>query len=116
MASSESSGVMMDVKLHAFEFDDYGEIMSSTFYSFLGGIVVLAILDFLFARNFKGRYFVLHVVANAAITITCLPDTYLVFTDTVRAVSSTKASYVPMGFVFAIHIQVAKYNPFEIYH
>ena len=67
------------------------------------GLLALCVADYLVARHYKGRYFILHVAANTFISIASLNDLWFVMTDTIGALKEFEATLVPLGLVFSIH-------------
>jgi hypothetical protein len=69
----------------------------------VGMLLALAFLDYFFARQWQGRYFVLHTAANAAIALAVLPDVFNIVTDPVSTLRLTSCWAFPTGACFAIH-------------
>jgi hypothetical protein len=69
----------------------------------VGVLLALAFLDYFFARQWQGRYFVLHTAANAAIALAVLPDVFNIVTDPVSTLRLTSCWAFPTGACFAIH-------------
>ena len=67
-------------------------------------LAALGVLDILFARHTKARYFFLHVVANLWISLLCLPDVWWILTDPLAALASHQAIHWPTSIVFSVHI------------
>ena len=58
----------------------------------------------------------LHVIANAVITVMCLKDTYRVVTDPLGTLPEHQATYIPLGWVFAIHFYHMLAPGFKLYY
>jgi len=69
----------------------------------VGMLLVLAFIDYFFARQWKGRYFVLHTFVNLVISISVLPDVYGIVFDPVETLRQTTCWSFPIGACFAIH-------------
>lgn len=67
-------------------------------------MAALGVIDMLFARHTKGRYFFLHACANLWITLLCLPDVYWILTDPLGALASNQAIHWPTSIVFSVHV------------
>jgi hypothetical protein len=63
----------------------------------------LALVDYFFARSWKGRYFVLHTLINLVISVAVLPDLWSIVSDPVETLARIDCSAFPIGAVFAIH-------------
>lgn len=66
-------------------------------------LLVLAFLDYFFARTWRGRYFVLHTITNLIISISVLPDVFNVVTDPLGTLAQIHCWAFPTGACFAIH-------------
>ena len=61
--------------------------------------------DFFYARHTEARWFALHVIANAWISLLCLPDLYLILTDPVTSLANrTTVNHWPTALVFSVHM------------
>lgn len=83
--------------------------------AFFIAIACIAVLDFLVARFFAARYFVLHVAANAVIAVCCVPDLWLMLTDPMTALSQDETSNIPLGIVYSIHVYHMIAPGFKLY-
>jgi hypothetical protein len=71
----------------------------------LFGLGALGICDLLYARRTKARYFALHVICNAWISILCVPDLYNIFKDPVATLTRRETTnHWPTSLVFSIHV------------
>ena len=80
------------------------------------GLLALCVADYLVARHYKGRYFILHVAANTFISIASLNDLWFVMTDTIGALKEFEATLVPLGLVFSIHFYHMLAPGFKLYY
>ena len=71
-----------------------------TFYAYL----VMAAIDFLWARRFVSRWFQIHTIANTVIAALCVKDTWFILSDPLRALATDETSQLPLAFVFALHL------------
>lgn len=67
------------------------------------GMAILKIADEAVFKAENGHYFALHVIANAAITILCLPDVYFMVTEPVKALSTKEPSFISPRLVFSMY-------------
>lgn len=67
-------------------------------------LAALGVIDLLFARHTKARYFFLHVVANLWISLLCLPDVRWILSDPLAALASHQTIHWPTAIVFSVHI------------
>lgn len=67
-------------------------------------LAALGVLDVLFARHTKARYFFLHVIANLWISLLCLPDVWWILTDPLAALASHQTIHWPTAIVFSVHV------------
>lgn len=80
-----------------------GDVVRDTAFWTVLGMLGLAVADLLFARRFKARYFFLHTIMNAIITVLVLPDSVRILMDPLNALEEKTCTNVPLGLVFAIH-------------
>lgn len=92
------------------------ETCFQTFKWCLVGLLALCVADYLVARHYKGRYFILHVAANIFISIACLNDLFFVLSDTLEALKELEATLVPLGLVFSIHFYHMLAPGFKLYY
>lgn len=78
-------------------------VVKDTAFWCLVGMVGLAVVDVVAARRWKARYFFMHSIMNAIITILVLPDSWRIISDPLGALEHKVCSSVPLGLVFAIH-------------
>lgn len=75
---------------------------------FCGGVFGMTALggcDILYARHTQARYFALHVICNAWISLLCLPDLLYVVSDPVNALKQRETvNHWPSCLVFSIHL------------
>ena len=81
------------------------EVVWRTTCAGLYGMLALAVCDVFYARHTKARYFALHVICNAWISLLCVPDLYLILTDPIHALSQkVTTNHWPTSLVFSIHL------------
>ena len=69
----------------------------------VGSLLALAFIDYFFARQWKGRYFVLHTIVNFVIAVAVLPDVFNIVFDPITTLQKTTCWSFPTGACFAIH-------------
>lgn len=70
----------------------------------LVGIAGLAVVDVLYARHTRARYFALHVVCNIWISVLSIPDMWFVLTDPLTALATSEINHWPTALVFSVHV------------
>eukprot|EP00039_Didymoeca_costata_P019000 m.335852 g.335852 ORF g.335852 m.335852 type:complete len:296 (-) comp17695_c0_seq1:56-943(-) len=91
---------------------DVARICSDTFLS----LMCLAVVDLIYARNKAGRYFFLHVIANAAISALVFPETLWMLYDPLGALAEMETSTLPFSIVLAIHVYHMCAPGFTLYY
>lgn len=69
----------------------------------LGCLMFLALVDIFFASRTKARWWVLHLVGNAVVVVTALPDFWKTLVDPANALLGADYSVWPCYMVGAIH-------------
>ena len=67
---------------------------------------LIFVIDHLVAKPYwKARWFALHVIANAWISLLCLPDLYAIATDPIAAlVERYTVNHWPTSLIFSVHL------------
>jgi len=68
------------------------------------GMAALGICDVLFALKTKGRWFLLHTIANIWISLLCLPDLWFLISDPLTALAERRTIHWPTSLVFSVHV------------
>jgi len=81
------------------------EVVWRTVCAGLLGIGALMVCDVFYARHTQARWFALHVIANAWISLLCLPDLIYIFAHPVEALSQRHSTnHWPTSLVFSVHL------------